>query len=687
MSNRCCLVGFVLLSVGSNAAFSELVRFEVRSREPFANGVAFGDVGPYERIAGRAHYEFDPELPQNRNVIDLKLAPRNGRGRVEVSADLFLLAPKDLSKAGGAALYDVNNRGNKLALRFFNFASGSNDPQTAEHAGDGFLMRQGIVVVWSGWDGELLPGGDRLRLGAPIVTEDGKSITGMVRCEIYPGSGGTRSVINWGNHGSYRPTEKGLGEATLTHRVRPGDPRVPISPGKWKLHISEVESDLPGQLPKIEIEVPGGMQKGHIYELIYEAQSPRVMGVCFPAVRDLMSALKNGTGAEHPLLIDGKPVVKRSHAFGVSQSGRFLREMLYWGFNEDEAGRKVLDGVIPHVSGSGLGSFNHRFAQPTRHASQHDHHDYPPDRFPFSYGVQTDPLSGQTDGILKRCVESNTVPFVLHTQSEAEYWTRSGSLTHTDPLGKRDFQNPDDAVRIYLFGGTQHGPGGWPVSKGDGQTPANPGDYRPFLRALLLAMDRAVAGTGELPPSVYPTIAGGTLVEWKQLSTGFPKIPGVRYPGIIQQPQNLDFGPRWLTERIIDQQPPVPRGDYRVLTPKCDADGNVVACLLPPEVAVPVATFTGWNLRNDSAGAENDLVSLRGSYISFPATKTDRTSLGDPRKSVEERYSGIDDYLKKLEAACRKQQAAGYLLKEDVQRVVSIQSERLTPLFRSIDRP
>jgi len=676
----------VIILALSTPAHADLVRFEIKSREPFADGKSFGEVGAYERIVGRAHYEFDPKLPQNQNVVDLKLAPRNKRGHVEVTADLFLLAPRDLTKASGAALYDVNNRGNKLALRFFNFGSGSNNPTSAVHAGDGFLMRHGFVVVWSGWDGELLPGGDRLRLGAPIAKEKTITITGKVRCEIYPHSGGKRAVINWGNHGAYRPTAKGLGEATLTHRVRPGEPRVPVSPGKWKLHITEVESDLPGQLPKIEIEMPEGMQKGHIYELIYEAQNPRVMGVCFPAVRDLMSALKNGTGQDNPLLLKGKPVVKRAHAFGVSQSGRFLREMLYWGFNEDEAGRQVLDGVIPHVSGSGLGSFNHRFAQPTRHASQHDHHDYPPDRFPFSYGSQRDPFSGQHDGILKRCQASGTTPIVLHTQSEAEYWTRSGSLTHTDPLGRKDFENPE-AVRIYLFGGTQHGPGGWPPSTGDGKTLSNPGDYRPFLRALLLGLDRTVASrksgenTDHLPPSIFPTIAAGTLVDGKQDSTGFPKIPGILYPKIIQQPQFLDFGPRWQEQRIIDRQPPMPRGDYRVLAPRCDEDGNVRGCLLPTEVAVPVATYTGWNLRNAAAGAENDLVSLRGSFIPFPKTKAEQEKSGDPRRSIEERYETQREYLRQLKTACVTLQKAGYLLEEDIDRTLRIQQDRTADLF------
>ena len=247
-------------------------------------------------------------------------------------------------------------------------------------------------------------------------------------------------------------------------------------------------------------------------------------------------------------------------------------------------------------------------------------------------------------------------------------------------------------MRIYLFGGTQHGPGGWPPSKGDGKTLSNPGDYRPFLRALLLGLDRTVASritTGQegdfyedhLPQSVFPTIAAGTLVDWKQDSTGFPKIPGILYPKIIQQPQFLDFGPRWQTERIIDHQPPVPRGDYRVLAPKCDADGNVLDCLLPPEVVVPVATYTGWNLRNAEAGAENDLVSLRGSYIQFPKTKAERDKSGDPRLSIEERYGTQQEYLRQLKTACRKLHEDGYLLEEDIERTIRIQTERTADLF------
>jgi len=679
-----CLTLVVAFGLTTTPLSAAVARFEIESRTPFANGESFGDVGAYERIVGKVYYAIDPALRQNRTIVDLDLAPRNADGKVEFSSDLCILAPRDLSRGNGAILYEVNNRGNKGAIRFFN--SGG-DGNRADNAGNGFLMKHGFTLVWNGWDGELLPGGERMRLSAPVATNNGQPITGLVRCEIVPTSAGlTRTPINWANHGSYRPAEKGLRDATLTVRQHPGDPRVPIPRDQWTLHVSEVENGNDGQLPAVELEFPAGLQQGQLYELIYEARDPLVHGVCFASVRDLISALKHGTGKDNPFAGEREPRFQRAHGFGISQSGRFLREFLYSGFNEDEDGRKVFEGLIPHVSGGGLGSFNHRFAQPTRHCNQHDHHDYPGDRFPFAYETQTDPLSGRTEGILTRAIETNTVPFVLHTQSAAEYWTRSGSLAHTDPLATRDAEVPE-TVRIYLFGGTQHGPSGYPPSKAGGKYLTNPGDHRPFVRALLLALDRWSRDGTPPPPSVYPTIRKGTLVNWDQPSTDFPKIPGVGYPTVIQQPPFLDFGPRWERERIPDVQPPRIRGFYPVLVPKVDADGNEVGCLLPAEVAVPLATHTGWNLRSAEAGAEDALLALRGSYIPFPVTKAERTDAGDPRLSLEERYGNLEGYLAKLEAQCRALESAGYLLREDVERLLAEQRRRAEPIFQQINAP
>lgn len=675
----------VLFSVlcGTASIDAAVTRFEITGRTPVADGQPFGDIGPYERITGRVYYHVDPLAAANRMIVDLALAPRTADGQVEFWAELDLLTPRDAAKSNGAILYDVNNRGNKLALRMFN-DGGGNDPKDAADFGHGFLMRHGFTVVWSGWDGELLPGGDRLRLAAPKATSESAPITGPVRCEVIVDAPTTRTVINWANHGSYRPTERGLAEATLTVRERPGDARVPLPRDQWTLHVSEVSSDIPTQLPKMELDIPSGLKPGWIYEIIYEAQDPLVMGAGFLAVRDLIAAFKEGSGDGNPLLRDGQVFLTRAHGFGVSQSGRFLREFLYWGCNADEQGRKVFDGMIPHVAGGGLGSFNHRFAQPTRHSNQHDHHDYPPDRFPFAYEDQIDPLSDEQDGILCRCRERNVMPVVLHTQSSAEYWTRAGSLPHTDPLGTKD-ANPPDNVRFYAFGGTQHGPSGYPPQKGNGQTLANPGDYRPFLRALLLALDSHCRDGAPLPPSVVPRIADGTLVDWRQSSTGFPDIPGVKYPEVIHEPLWLFRGPRWHTERIIDVQPPRALGSYRVLAPKCDADGNDVGCLLPPEVAVPVATYTGWNLRREDVGATNELVSLTGSYIPFPVTDADQQSSGDPRRSVQSRYGTHAEYVARFLAECQRLQTAGYLLAEDVDRLPKLHAERVKALFVTSD--
>ncbi|MDP1796899.1 MAG: alpha/beta hydrolase domain-containing protein [Planctomycetaceae bacterium] len=680
MSRWVCL--FVGIAVCCASASAEVVRFQITDRQPLADGASFGERGPYERIDGRVFYELDPNLSVNKAIVDLALAPRNSRGCVEFWADLCLLAPQDATKANGAVLYDVNNRGNKLALGMFNEAGGNN-PRTKGDCGNGFLMEQGFTIVWCGWDGELLPGENRLRLSAPLARSGDTPLTGLVRCEIVLNEHGTtRTVINWANHGSYRPTAKGLANATLTMRPRPSDERQPVPPENWKLHVSDVSSDSSTQLPKIELEIPDEFEPGWIYEVIYEAQDPLVMGVGFAAVRDLITALKDGSGTDHPLLRDGKPWITRAHGFGVSQSGRFLREYLHAGFNADERGRKVFDGLIPHVAGGGLGSFNHRFAQPTRHTNQHDHHDYPPDRFPFAYDTQTDPLSGLTDGILAKAVATNTVPKVFHTQSTAEYWTRAGSLPHTDPSGQRDATVPDN-VRFYTFGGTQHGPSGYPPGKSQGIHLNNPANYKPFLRALLLALDQWAKDDVAPPPSVYPRIADGTLVAPTTAATGFPTIPGVTFPAVIHAPLWLDHGPRWISERIIDHQPPRVKGTYTVLVPRCRPDGNELGCLSPPEVAVPVGTYTGWNIRTRDAGAPGELVSLTGSFIPFARTKDDRLKTSDPREAVMERYSTLAEYTQRVTTTCEELHEQRFLTAADVKRLPALLADRVRPLFET----
>lgn len=681
-SVRCLVLAALLIGIGTEIT-AEVVRFEITQRERFADSERFGEVGEYERIVGRVHYALHPDNPRNKAIIDLQFAPRDANGLVKFASDLYILAPKDLAKGNGAALYDVNNRGNKLAIRFFNDGPGGNAPNDA---GNGYLLREGYTIVWSGWDGELLPGGDRLQLFAPVASHDKEPMTGLVRYEICPESKATRLPVNKSNHGAYRPTANGLAGATLTWRLTPLDRRVSIPRRQFRLHLEEVKDAEPGQLPKVELELKAGFRPGYLYEVIYEAQDPLVHGTCFASVRDLIAAFKHGEGEDNPLMVRKKPAIKRAHGFGVSQSGRFLREYLYSGFNADTQGRIVFDGLIPHVAGGGLGSFNHRFAQPTAYATQHELWDFGTDRFPFSYEIQHDQVGKQRDGIMRRASESLTAPKVMHTQSSTEYWTRAGSLVHTDTLGRQDADVPD-SVRIYAFGGTQHGPAGFPPSKGNGQTLANPGDYKPFLRSLLFALDRWCRDGKEPPPSRYPTLRDKTLTYFSQSSTRFPAIPGVRYPEVMNEPNLLNFGKRWATEGIIDYQPPQLLGRYAVLVPACGKDGNELGCLLPPEVGVPLATFTGWNLRRADAGPENELVGLNGSYIPFAATKAERDPTGDPRLSLEERYGSQKKYLAELERYCQQLAADGYLLEEDVARVMDRQAERSAERFLTFAKP
>ncbi len=663
---------FLLLS--SSVLQAEVVSLDIRERQPFANGIAFGKSGPYEKLIGVAHFAIDPKQPCNQAIVDLDRAPRNADGKVEFEADFCILAPKDPSKGNGALFYDVNNRGNKLALRFFNHAPGGNDLDKPNSEGDGFLMRRGYTIVWCGWIGELLPGDHRLLLHAPIATDAGKPIRGIVRYEMSTDKpADTLPLSRRDGHGSYSPTKEGEAKAVLTWRMRETDPRVAIPRGQWSLERQPLlagKDGVPATLRQVRLTLAGGFRPGYLYELIGEAEGPLVQGCGYAAVRDVISFLRHDASDRNPFRIAGKPAFTRALGFGVSQSGRFLRNFTYLGFNADENQRIVFDGLMPHVAGGGLGFFNHRFAQPTRFAGQHEDHTYPVDYFPFTYGPAVDPFSRKTDSILSRYPAGKLAPKIMHTQSAAEYWHRSGSLVHTDPLGTKDAALPEN-VRVFAFGGTQHGPAADPPPRGIADNLTNPGDYRPYLRALLDALDSWVKDGTEPPASIYPRIDQGTLVPWSQQSTGFPALPGVRYPEVIQQPACLDFGPRFATEGIITVEPPRVVGRYGVLVPRSGADGNDLGTLLPPEVAVPLATYTGWNLRRRDAGAEAMLANLLGSYLPFPRTKAQRLATGDPRPSLEERYGSFARYQRQFSEACNKLIGERYLLEEDARRLIA----------------
>jgi hypothetical protein len=651
----------------TTSARAELRELEIVAREPYAKGASFGDAGPYEMITGIARFAVDPKHARNRAIVDLGLAPTAADGRVTFESDFYILAPKDPSKGNRALLYDVNNRGNKLALGMF---------------GDAFLCGRGFTVIGCGWIGELTPGGGRLLLKAPIATDKGKPIRGLVRYETLTEKPADEAWFSSArpNHGCYPPTEDAERTGVLTWRQRETDPRVVIPRGQWslvRLPIPTAERGVAGTLPPLKLKVHAGLRPGYLYELVCEAEGPIVQGLGFAAVRDFVSFLRHDTSAGNPL--SGK--ITRAHGFGVSQSGRFLRQFVHQGFNADEKDRKVFDGVMPHVAGGGLGSFNHRFAQPTRHCGQHENHVYPADVFPFTYGDTTDPFRKRSDGILRRlrADDPKLLPRMMHTQSAAEYWHRAGSLVHTTPEGDKDAEIPEE-VRVYAFGGTQHGPAADPPGRGLGDNLLNPGDYRPLLRALLVALDEWAKDGTAPPPSVYPRLDAGTLVKPTQADTGFPALPGVRFPEVIQRPPSLYFGPDFESKGLITVEPPAVKGQYTVLVPKSGPDGNDLGTLLPPEVAVPLATYTGWNLRRRDAGAEGALASLMGSYIPLPKTKEERRASGDPRQSIAERYGSFEEYKKRYADACADLVKRRCLLPDEAERLIKGR-EKLRGLF------
>ena len=614
----------LLLAVVTAPAAGEVVGIEIASREPFGDGVE-GRVGPYERIRGRVIYALDPEHPANQRIVDLDRATADDENHVVFYADFEIIAPVDLTLAQPTVLYNINNRGRR---------TWGSEP---------FLLRRGYVTVSSGWIAQTPLRSPLLRLEAPIAfDEDFAPISGWVTMELSTDRPADELSVGAGQL-AHEPLFAEIETARLTRRLREADPPKTVPRGTWRLESRPAQTEGSG-LVEATVTLDGGFEPGVIYELSYVASGSVVQGTGFAAIRDLVSFLKHDRSEKNPLrLPNGRPVAERFIGEGRSQSGRALRMFLYDGFNADEAGRQVFDGAIPQISGGGRGFFNHRFASPTQTSTQHGGHLYPVDMFPFTYGDETDPYTDRTDGILRRARMSGTVPKVMHLDTTSEYWHRSGSLVVMDPRGERDVVLPDE-VRVYVFGGSQHGPAREPSERGQQQP--NPNNWRPLSEALFVALDRWITDDVEPPPSVYPRIADGSLVDWRAADAEWTVLPGVAYPTVIQQPEHLDYGPMFETDRRIDHHPPKRAGhQYGIRVPALDADNNERNTVRMPAVEVPVATYTGWNLRNPAIGAPTELLSLSGGYIPFAKTAAERKASGDPRRSVAERYRDFDDYL------------------------------------------
>jgi hypothetical protein len=378
----------------------------------------------------------------------------------------------------------------------------------------------------------------------------------------------------------------------------------------------------------------------------------------------VVSRLKYDGAAE--LDIDAR-ALDRALGFGISQSGRFLRTYLYYGFNEDESHRRVFDGVIAHVAGGGRGSFNHRFAQASRDAHPYLNFFYPTDIFPFTDRAQVDFRTGVNDGLLV-FQELEHLPKVFYTNSSYEYWGRAASLIHTSIDGREDAKLLDN-VRIYHFSGSQHGPAGFPPKVTSGQQKSNPMDFRWAMRALLVSMDRWTTHEAEPPASRYGRIEDDTLVSPDGLD--FPDLPGVDRHARIHKAYRADYGEEFRSDGIVAKEPPEIGDAYPMMVPAVDADGNEKAGISLPEHSVPLATYTGWNVFNESSGPTHVLSNMQGSFIPFPRTASERKKTLDPRLSIEERYPSREHYLGLVAEAALALIDDGYLLGEDLPAILS----------------
>ena len=634
------------------------MRLEIQRVENVFEGMSFGSTGTYEKIVGRAYGEVDPTHPLNRDIINLDKAPTNTRGRVEYAVDFCVLKPTDLGKSNRRILYDTLNRGDKLALIDINDAQKgptSNDPVSAADAGNGFLMRQGYVLVFSAWQGDTQPGEGHMLAEFPVATNNGAPIVGDSREEMIFGHTDSPAVLPL----TYPAHSLDQSNATLTVRLYEADARIPVPAERWR-YVS------PRQ---IEIDLVEGFDAGAIYEFIYPACDPIVMGLGFVAVRDFVTYMRSTepdtAGQPHPLSPDpGAPAIDHVIAYGRSQPGRFLREFVRLGFNQALNGGQVFDGIYASIAGSRRIFLNEPFAQPGRFHRQQEDHLYPGDQFPFSYATRTDSVSDKTDGILARSLATDTCPKIIHVDSSTEFWLGRSSLVVTDEHGE-DIEVPDE-VRVFLFSGTGHaGPIMLNHAAVFSQNPAyamNFLNYNPLNRSLLIALDQWATQGIAPPDSRVPRSGDGTLVPPSpQAETGFPAIPGVRHPERVNELSAMDYS----------QQPPVPVSGkaYRVLVPKVDADGNELAGIHLPAISVPLGTHTGWNLRG--AGFSPGALMLVGSYFPFAATRAERQANRDPRPSLEERYPSHDAYVVAVSRAAAELQEARLLLAEDAERYVA----------------
>ncbi len=656
--------GLVLMHLLAVGAAAEVVRVVIDHREVLFEGRVFGRAGAYEKLVGRIFFAFDPSNPANARVVDLDLAPRDPQGRVEVWADFVVLQPVDAKLRRGVAWVDLATGGVGGSLALLNGATTTGvSPSTEAEVGDGLLLDEGLTLIWVGWQDDPAMGSEGLSLRAPAAREaDGAPVTGWVRTDWVVDSATDRLPLAREGRRPYPVVVPEAPVHVLTVRTGRNAARDTLARDEWSFVLAEDGRDA-GR--PVAIAREGGFEAGHIYELVYRAQDPRVLGLGLAVVRDIMAYARYDLRSEFP--------TNRGVAFGVGAGGRFLRQFLFEGFNADEGGRKVFDGVWVHGAGAGRGSFNARFAQPDRGAHGLLDFDYPVDLFPFSDSVQFDPVTGLERGLLDG-LSADTRPRTLFTHTGYDYWGRAAALTHTSVDGFRDLKPVGDA-RAYHLASTapSTAPSAARVMTSGGAPSLDPPSQIFTLRALAVAMTAWIADDVAPPPSRLPEVGAGTLVPARGVA--YPGVPGLAPPPPIHLAYRLDFGPRFATDGVIDREPPILGPAFPAQVPQVDGVGNELGGVRSLDLRVPLATYLSWNVRADGPFSGQPVVG-QGRAVPLPLSDAEATAHDDPRPSLERLYGSEAGFLARVRAAAAALVAEGFLLERDREAAIVRARER-----------
>jgi Alpha/beta hydrolase domain len=651
----------------TDAKVTRFVINKIKSEPQAYNGKSFGNAGPYEKIEGTAYGELDPKDRRNAIIQDIQLAPRNSRGMVEYSVTFMLIKPVDMTKGSGVLFYEVQNRGRKI------------DPGGNE---------QGHSYLMSGWQGEIPPASgpdDTVAETLQVPTAknpDGSSITGPVLGRIKNTGGNTAPLMVYTRPIPYLPVTLDTRKASLTSRASEGidgasGPITKIPDTDWAW-ADCTRTPFPGTPDPAKICLKNEFDPALLYEVVFTAKDPLVLGIGFAATRDLVSffrhAEKDDAGTPNPLAKKIYYVVSQ----GSSQSGNFIRSFIHLGFNEDESGKIVWDGAMPHIAGRQL-PLNVRFALPDGASDPYE----PGSDATLWWSDWKDTLRGRKSaGLLDRCRATQTCPKIMETFGSTEFWDLRMSPDLVGTSAAEDIPLPDN-VRRYYFPGTTHGGGAGgfnltapPPARGRGGAcvlPANPNPESDTVHALTAAMVDWLA-KGTLPPaSAYPKLADGTLVQPTRTATGFPPIPGLTFTDHFENPLlDYDWGPDFKYDDVsgvISKEPPVIKKVIPLLVPKVNSDGNEIAGVPSVLHQAPLGTYLGWNI-TASGFFKGQMCAFTGGYAPFAKTKAERLASGDPRPSIEERYANQQAYVAAVRAAAEKAVRERYLLREDADRLM-----------------